>query len=74
MKHRYSDDELKIAVKKSLSIAGVCRELGIKTAGGNYRTLNNKIEKLNINVSHFTGKAWNQGDRFREFKKKETII
>ena len=36
---KYNIEELKDAVKRSLSIAGVCRILNIRPIGGNYRTL-----------------------------------
>lgn len=69
MKCKYTKEGLEFAIKKSLSIAGVCRELGIKPLGGNYKTLNNKINEFKIDISHFTGKAWNQGNRYRNFGK-----
>lgn len=64
-KYTYTDEEFTIAVEDSLSIAEVCRKLGIKAVGGNYATIKNKIAKLNLDISHFTGKAWNQGLRYK---------
>jgi len=69
MKYKFTKEELENTIKESLSIADVCRKLNIKPVGGNYRTLNFKIKEFNIDTSHFTGKAWNQGSRFRKFKK-----
>ena len=65
LKYTYTDDEFKEAIKNSFSIAEVCRNLGIKAVGGNYSTVKNKIAKLNLDTSHFTGKAWNQGLRYK---------
>lgn len=62
---KYTDEQFIEAVKTSLSIAEVCRKIGLKPVGGNYRTVHNKISKLNLDYSHFTGKAWNQGLRYR---------
>lgn len=70
MRYKHTKEEIAKAVKKSLAIAGVCRELGIKPCGGNYKTLNAKIVELEIDISHFTGQAWNSGDNFRTFGKK----
>lgn len=70
MRYKHTKEEIAEAVKKSLAIAGVCRELGIKPAGGNYKTLNAKINELGIDISHFTGAAWNQGVNFKSFNKK----
>lgn len=55
MKYKYDEDDLKNAVKKSKSIAGVCRILNIRPVGGNYKTIKQKIKKYNIDISHFTG-------------------
>ena len=61
------------AAKKSLSIAQMCRELGIKPIGGNYRILHNKIKEFDIDITHFTGKAWNQGIRYRQINKAKPL-
>ena len=61
------------AAKKSLSIAQMCRELGVKPIGGNYRILHNKIKEYDIDISHFTGKAWNQGLRYRQINKAKPL-
>lgn len=45
MKYKYSEEQLKEAVKKSLSIAEVCRTLSIRPVGGNYKTLKSKFKK-----------------------------
>lgn len=70
MKYRFTKEDLQKAVDTSLSIAQVCRVLGIVPAGGNYKTLNSKFKLWDIDISHFTGKAWNQGERFKPFGKK----
>lgn len=62
-----------MAAEKSLSIAQMCRELGIKPIGGNYRVINNKIKEYDIDISHFTGKAWNQGKRYRQINKPKPL-
>ena len=74
MRYKITESELRLAVKKSLSIAGVCRELNIIAAGGNYKTLKSKFKEFNIDTSHFTGAAWNQGERYRPVNKKMDLI
>lgn len=71
--NKYSNDELIEAVKNSFSVAETCRILGIRPNGGNYKTLKFKLEELKIDISHFTGQAWNQGVRFRNFKPKKEL-
>jgi hypothetical protein len=63
-KYGNSDQEYINAAAESFSIAGMCRKLGLKPAGGNYHTIKEKIATLNIDTSHFTGKAWNLGKRY----------
>jgi Zn finger protein HypA/HybF involved in hydrogenase expression len=60
-RYTYSEQELCEAVKTSTSIRQVLEKLDIVPAGGNYQTTNRRIQKLNIDISHFTGQAWNKG-------------
>lgn len=74
MRYKHTKEELENAVKKSLSNAGVCRELGVLAAGGNYKTINAKIKEMGIDTSHFTGQNWNRGKAFRPFGKKYDLV
>lgn len=67
-KYTYTKEQLIEAVKNSVSIAGVCRELGIRPVGGNYKTLKDRFNKWNIDTSHFTGQGWNIGLKFKPNK------
>lgn len=60
-KVKYSKELMEEAVKNALSIAQVCRNLGLKPIGGNYKTVARKIEEFDIDSSHFTGQSWNKG-------------
>ena len=44
MGQKRTKDEYERAVKASLSIAGVCRFLGIKPSGGNYRIVASHVK------------------------------
>lgn len=72
-KRNWNDEQLIIAVKENLSIAGVIKSLGLISAGGNYITIKNKIKELNLDISHFTGQGWNVGDRYRPINKKQPL-
>ena len=63
-KRKWTDEQLIKAVQENKSIAGVIKQLGLKPAGGNYQTVNNKIKELNLDISHFTGQGWNIGLKF----------
>lgn len=60
-KSRYTEEELREAVVKSVSFAGVLRELGLESGGGTQSNIANKIRKLGIDHSHFTGQAHLKG-------------
>lgn len=64
-KRKWTDEQFISAVASSQSIAGVIKILGLIPAGGNYATVNNKIKELNLDTSHFTGKGWNVGLKFK---------
>ena len=57
MRTKYSEQDLIEAVKTSFSIADVCRKVGLKPVGGNYKTIKQKIIKFNIDDSHFLGQG-----------------
>lgn len=65
MIHKRRPEEFEQAAKHSNSLAGMCRALGLKPSGGNYRLMHNAIAKYNINTDHFTGQGWNKGLKFK---------
>jgi hypothetical protein len=54
----WTDEELVAAVAAHRSIAGVLRHLGLKPGGSVYVTIRGAIERLNLDTTHFTGRAW----------------
>jgi len=62
---RWSNEELREAVKSSRSIAQTIRALGLVAAGGNYDHVQRRIRELELDISHFTGQAWNVGGAFK---------
>lgn len=70
-KRIWNDEDLVTAVAESLSIADVCRKLGLRPIGGNYLTVKNACERLNIDYSHFTGQGWNVGERYQNYGKRK---
>lgn len=63
-----SKEEYINAAKNAFSIAQMCRNLGLKCAGGNYKTVKEAIDKYEIDTSHFRGKGWNIGLKFKPNK------
>lgn len=64
-KKSWTDDQLRRAVDSSLSIASVLRSLGLKPTGANYKSIEIHMDRMGLDRSHFTGSAWNTGDRYR---------
>src|SRR3989344_5629735 len=60
-KRTWEINQLKNAVKKSVSFGGVLRSLGLKDAGGNHAQIKKYVGELHLNTSHFKGRAWNKG-------------
>lgn len=60
----YSDEDIILAVKQSLSKAGVLRLLGLAAKGGNYKTVDRAIARLSLDTEHFKGQAIHAGQKF----------
>ena len=67
-KHK-TDEEYAEAIRTSSSYANALRKLGLRPTGGNYATIHERINRLNIDTSHMTRQSWNKGERFRPFHK-----
>jgi hypothetical protein len=69
MGRKYTDQDLIEAVESSTAIRQVLTKLGLIEAGGNYATIQRKIEELGLNTSHFVGQSWLKG-KTHNFRKK----
>lgn len=56
-----SDEEFSKIVSESKSISEVLRKTGYEPIGGNHRTCKNRIKRLGLDISHFTGQLWSKG-------------
>lgn len=74
----WNQESLMAAVASSSSMAGVCRFLGLVYAGGTYSNLKRNIERLSLDTSHWTGRAWNKGlflqDRYTEIPLEAILV
>lgn len=64
MIQKISDEQFSSYVSKSTSIAEVLRKMGYAGAGGNYQTCHKRIQRLNLDTSHFVGQGSNKGKTF----------
>ncbi len=60
----WTDDQLAVAVLRSKSYRAVLIVLNLIPAGGNYAQIKKRIEELNLDTEHFTGKGWRGGRKF----------
>lgn len=51
-------EEIKTAVKNSISIASTCRYLGLQEKGRNFNVIKKYVEDYGIDTSHFKGRFW----------------
>ena len=62
-KRTWTLEQLKEAVKTSLSYRQVLFKLKLREAGGNYEQLKKYVREYKLDESHFTGRTWNKGLR-----------
>jgi HNH endonuclease len=62
-RRRWTDEQLRVAVSESVSIAQVLRQLGYEPNGGTHRFIKGHIRRLGLNTDHFTGQGWSRGLR-----------
>jgi len=74
MKHTYTEEELREAVKNSGSFRQVLQKLNITAAGGNYETTKKRINFYGIDTSHFHGQLWNKGKKLPPKKPIENYL
>lgn len=58
---KYTKEILEPLVKESISVAEICRKLGIKGSGGNVGYIKKIIVSYSIDMSHFLGQASKRG-------------
>jgi hypothetical protein len=58
---RWNDDQIRDAVKESISLRGTLIKIGLRPAGGNYATIARRIATLGLDTSHWLGQAHLRG-------------
>ncbi|PCI08195.1 MAG: hypothetical protein COB77_02895 [Gammaproteobacteria bacterium] len=59
--HKYTLNQLTLAIENSTSFRQILLELNVAAYGGNYPVLKKAIEHFKLDTSHFVGQAWNKG-------------
>ncbi len=66
----WTDYDLAVAVRESVSFSEVGRRLGYITSGGVHRFLKRHIARLGLDTSHFVGQSWAKGRSFAGQRKR----
>lgn len=61
---KYTEEDLKIAIKTSTSMRQVLQTLGVAPYGGNYQVLKKAITYFHLSTDHFTGQGWRKDKEF----------
>ena len=68
-RRKWTEGQLKDAVKRSRSYRQTLICLGLKPAGGNYAQVQKYVKEAGVSTRHFTGQGWNIGLDFCPRKK-----
>ena len=60
-KRSWTENQLRKAVKDSISFRQVLNKLGLREAGGNYDQVKKYINEYGFDIKHFKGRGWNRG-------------
>ena len=63
----YTDDNVIEAVSQVTSMSALLKKLDLKACGGNYAHMKKTLQRLNLDCSHWTGQAWNKGQRLKDW-------
>lgn len=74
MSYKYTDDELIIAIKTSISLAETLRKLNLSDrSNGNRKNIKIKIKLLNIDITHWRGRSANIGKTNNSIKDRRAL-
>jgi len=60
-RRKWTDEQLREAVRSCTSAAAVMRSLGVHVGGANYQTINRRISELGLETVHWLGQAHLRG-------------
>ncbi len=60
-KYKYTDEQLREAVASNVSMLATIKALGARQGGGTFSHLRRRIERLELDTSHFKGQAYLKG-------------
>lgn len=70
----WTDRDLVIALKDSDTISDALKKIGLQVRPGNYDTIRKYIKKLNIDISHMSGKSSGRGGKNKVYYNNDIFI
>ncbi|MGZ4186272.1 MAG: hypothetical protein ACXVTC_11665 [Solirubrobacteraceae bacterium] len=70
----YTEQQVRDAVAATRSLTEALRALGLRTAGGNFKTLKKLIERYGIETGHFDPNWTRRNPRARKARPLEEIL
>ena len=64
---QYTDKDIVQYASEVYSLAGLLKKLGLRATGGNYVNMKKNLQRLKLQCSHWRGKAWNRGQRTKDW-------
>ena len=58
---KYTKELLTTVVKESRSVRDLMLKLGLRACGGNYKIMSARLNRMDIDISHFSGAGWRKG-------------
>ena len=75
MTKKMTEEKLRVAVKNSISIAEVLKNLEMSVTTANYRSFHKAVKTYDLDTEHFLGRAHLKGESHAHlFKSLETIL
>jgi len=63
----YTNDDIIKYSKEVTSLASLLKKLNLKPYGGNYDSIRRKLQKLNIDTSHWLGQGWSKNKQLKDW-------
>jgi hypothetical protein len=73
-KRKWTDKDFQLAVETSVSVRQALSKLGLRPAGGNYAVFHTTVERLALDLSHFTQQAWSKGLKLKPKRQLEDYL
>lgn len=71
---KYTESQLREAVRTSYSMRQVLDKLNVASYGGNYDVLRKALKYFEVDTSHFTFQGWSKGMKFGPKKSLDTYL